>query len=170
MFRSILIICLLTFGGWTHAETRDVHKFFFDQKLGDFKSDLVTAKQEGKKGILVMYEQEDCPWCFRMKTTILNQSEVQDYFKKHFLIFPVDIKGDVTLTDFQGRETTEKKFSELNRVRATPVFAFFDLEGKMIFRFTGVAKDVNEFQLIGRYIVEGAYKTQTFPVYKQGAK
>lgn len=170
MFRSILIICLLMFGAGAQAETRDVHKFFFDQKLGDFKADLVTAKQEGKKGILVMYEQEDCPWCARMKSTILNQSEVQDYFKKHFFIFPVDIKGDVTLTDFQGRETTEKKFSELNRVRATPVFAFFDLDGKMIFRFTGVAKDVNEFQLIGRYIVEGAYKTQTFPAYKQGAK
>ena len=170
MFRSILIVCLLMVGGWAQAETRDVHKYFFDQKLGDFKSDLATAKLEGKKGILLMFEQEDCPWCFRMKTTILNQSEVQDYFKKHFLIFPVDIKGDVSLVDFQGRETTEKKFSEVNRVRATPVFAFIDLDGKMIFRFTGVAKDVNEFLLIGRYIVEGAYKTQTFPVYKQAAK
>ena len=64
MFRTLLIICLLILGAGAQAETRDVHQFFFDQKLGDFKSDLVTAKQEGKKGILVMFEQEDCPWCF----------------------------------------------------------------------------------------------------------
>ena len=40
----------------------------------------------------------------------------------------------------------------------------------MAFRFTGAAKDVNEFLLLGRYVVEGAYKTQSFPVYKQSNK
>lgn len=170
MFRIFLMVFLFVVSGISQAETRDVHKFFFDQKLSDFKSDLITAKQEGKKGILLMFKQEDCPWCLRMETTILNQSEVQDFFKKNFLIYHVDIKGDVAMVDFKGKETTEKKFSEENRVRATPVFGFIDLDGKMIFRFTGVAKDVNEFLLVGRYVVDGAYKTQSFPVYKQGAK
>lgn len=152
------------------SETRDVHQFFFDQKLGDFKAELANAKKEGKKGILLMFEMDECPWCHRMKTTILNQSEVQDYYKKYFLVFSVDTKGDTVMIDFKGRETTEKKFSEENRVRATPVFGFIDLEGNMIHRLTGVTRDADEFLLLGRYVVEGAYKTQSFSAYKQGAK
>jgi len=156
--------------GLANAETRDVSQYFFDQKLGDFKADLASAKKEGKQGILLMFEQEDCPWCHRMKATILNQSEVQDYYKKHFLIFSMDIKGDTSMVDFQGKDTTEKAFSVENRVRATPVFGFFDLNGKMIFRWTGVTKDANEFLLLGHYVAEGVYKTQSFLAYKQGAK
>ena len=156
--------------GLAHAETRDVSQYFFDQKLGDFKADLASAKKDGKQGVLLMFEQEDCPWCHRMKATILNQSEVQDYYKKHFLIFSMDIKGDTPMVDFQGKETTEKAFSVENRVRATPVFGFFDLDGKMVYRWTGVTKDAAEFLLLGHYVTDGVYKTQAFAVYKQGVK
>jgi len=162
------LLCLA--GGVASAESRDVQKFFFDQQLGDFKAELVNAKHDGKRGILLMFEQEDCPWCARMKSTILNQSEVQDYYKKNFLIFAVDIKGDTTLVDFQGNETTEKKFSEKMRVRATPVFAFIDVDGNLAYRFTGASKDMNEFLMLGHYVADGAYKTQAFVAYKQTAK
>ena len=149
------------------AETRDVDQHFFDSKLGDFRNELVTAKKEGKKGILFMFELDDCPFCHRMKQTILNQSEVQEYYRKYFLIFPIDTKGDNPMVDFKGKETTEKQFSVENRVRATPVFAFFDLEGNEMKRFTGAAKDANEFLQFGRYVVDGAYKTTSFAKYKQ---
>jgi thioredoxin-related protein len=171
MGRRFFVVCLLwLMGGLAQAETREVSQYFFDQKLGDFKAELASAKKDGKQGILLMFEQEDCPWCHRMKATILNQSEVQDYYKKHFLVFSLDIKGDTSMVDFQGKETTEKAFAAENRVRATPVFGFFDLNGKLVFRWTGVTKDANEFLLLGRYVAEGAYKTQSFVAYKQGAK
>ncbi len=168
--RFFLAFMLLLVGGLVQAETREVSQYFFDQKLGDFKAELANAKKDSKQGILLMFEQEECPWCHRMKSTILNQSEVQDYYKKHFLIFSLDIKGDTSMTDFQGKETTEKAFSVENRVRATPVFGFFDLNGKMVFRWTGVTKDANEFLLLGRYVAEGAYKNQSFVAYKQAVK
>jgi thioredoxin-related protein len=171
MAYRFFVACLFVLvSGLGHAETRDVSQYFFDQKLGDFKADLASAKKDGKQGILLMFEQEDCPWCNRMKSTILNQSAVQDYYKQHFLIFSMDIKGDTPMVDFQGKETTEKAFSVENRVRATPVFGFFDLNGKLMYRWTGVTKDANEFLLLGRYVADGAYKTQAFMVYKQGAK
>jgi len=151
------------------AETRDVQKHFFDQHLGDFKAELETAKKAGKQ-VILMFEQEDCPWCARMKSTILNQSEVQDYFKKHFMVFHVDIKGDTTMVDFQGNETTEKKFSEKHRVRATPVFAFIDGDGNIAYRYTGASKDMHEFMQLGRFVVDKAYKTQSFAAYKQSLK
>lgn len=102
-----------------------------------------------------------------MRETILNQSEVQDYYRKHFLVFSVDLNGDNPLVDFSGKETTEKKFGAEQRVRATPVFAFYDLNGRQITRFTGAAKDVGEFMLLGRYVVDGAWKSVPFAKYKK---
>lgn len=167
MDKAWLAALLLCFSAAALGETRDPQQYFFDQSLGDFKSELATAQQQGKTGILIMYELEDCPFCHRMKQTVLNQSEVQDYYRKHFLIFTVDANGDTTLTDFAGHETTEKKFAAENRVRATPVFAFYDLAGKPVTRFTGAAKDAQEFLAFGHYVVEGAYKTMSFAKYKQ---
>lgn len=174
MMRILIAGFLLLFGmNVAIAETRDAHQYFFDAKMGDFQSELDTAKKEGKKGILIMYELEDCPFCARMKQTILNQSEVQDYFHKYFLIFPVDIKGDVDMVDFKGKATTEKAFGVAQRIYGTPVFDFFDLEGKQLVRFPGAAKNAEEFMLLGRYVVEGAYLTMPFAKYKrqgQGAQ
>ncbi|MBU1689407.1 MAG: thioredoxin family protein [Gammaproteobacteria bacterium] len=169
MLKNFLVILLLLFTtGPGMAETRDVQGFF-DQNLGDFKTELATARKEGKIGILLMYELEDCPFCHRMKGTILNQSEVQDYYRKHFIIFSVDINGDNPLVDFSGKETTEKKFAAEQRVRATPVFGFYDLDGKPMTRYTGASKDEKEFMLLGRYVAEGLWKTMPFAKYKQQA-
>jgi thioredoxin-related protein len=168
MLKRLLPALLLAFFAVAgHAETRDVYQYFFNQNLGDFKAELAAAKKDGKKGILIMYELDDCPFCHRMKQTVLNQSEVQDYFRKHFLIFAVDAAGSNPVVDFAGKETTEKEFALANRVRATPVFAFYDLSGSQMARFTGAAKGVGEFMALGRYVVEDAYKTMPFAKYKQ---
>ena len=162
---SVLLFMLCM--GTGNAETRDAEEHFFDLKMGDFKSELATARQQGKTGILIMFEQADCPFCYRMKHTILNQSEVQDYYHQHFLIFLVDIRGSVPMEDFSGKETTEKAFSVEHRVYGTPVFDFFDLDGNLITRFPGTAKNVNEFMQLGNCVVDGACKTISFNAYKK---
>jgi thioredoxin-related protein len=150
------------------AETRDPASHFFQPKFGDFHAELDAAKQQGKKGILLFFEMDDCPFCERMKSTILNQADVQDVYRSHFLLYPVDVNGDTQITDFQGRSTTEKAFAFAHRVRATPTLLFFDLDGKLVARHTGPTKDKAEFLLLGRYVAEGAYATQPFTQYKQG--
>jgi thioredoxin-related protein len=165
IFVAGLLFALCT--GTVFAETRDAEQYFFDLKMGDFKSELANAKKEGKTGIMIMFEQVDCPFCYRMKSTILNQSKVQDYYHKHFLLFTIDIRGSLPMEDFKGKETTEKAFSLEHRVYGTPVFDFFDTDGKLITRFPGTAIDVNEFMLLGKCVVEGACKTMSFSAYKR---
>jgi thioredoxin-related protein len=155
----------------TQAATRDPGEFFFDQSLGDFSEELETARDEGKKGVLIMFEMDECPFCHRMKTRVLNQSEVQDYFKEHFLIYTVDIEGDVEITDFQGNSMKEKDFAfKVHKVRATPVFGFFDLDGKMMTRFTGATNDAREFLWLGDFVVNDHYKQTNFSRYKRQKK
>ena len=166
----ILGIALLLWATTAAAEMRDVQNHFFQPKLGDFKAELDTARQTGKSGVLLMFVMEDCPFCARMEADILSQSEVQDYYRKHFLIYQMDVKGDTSMVDFKGNKTTEKDFALKNRARATPTFIFFDTKGEPVTRFTGPTKDAAEFLLLGKYVVDGAYKTQPFSAYKANSK
>ena len=55
-------------------------------------------------------------------------------------------------------------------MRATPVFAFFDLEGKLVTRFTGATRDAAEFLWLGEYVVDRVYEQMPFSRYKRGKK
>jgi thioredoxin-related protein len=163
-----LFLCLILAIGDSGASTRDPGEYFFDQSLGNFGEELESAREQGKKGVLIMFEMDECPFCHRMKTRVLNQVEVQDYFKKHFLIYSVDIEGDVEISDFAGNTMKEKDFAfKQFRVRATPVFGFFDLDGNMITRFTGATNDAQEFLWLGEFVVDDHYKTTNFSRYKR---
>lgn len=164
----LLVVGLLVAGMAIAGTTRDPETHFFDDTFGDFSEELVRAREEGKQGILLFFEMDECPFCHRMKETVLNQVAVQDFYKERFLIFTVDIEGDVEMTDFQGQTLPQKEFAfRQNRVRATPVFQFYDLEGKVVARYTGAASGVDEFLWLGEYAAEGFYKEMPFTRYKR---
>lgn len=170
MRRAWVLLLVLWTAMAGSVERRDPETHFFDQTFGDFSEELENAREQGKRGILIMFEMDECPFCHRMKSRVLNRKDVQDYFRKHFLVFTVDIEGDIEIVDFKGQPTTMKDFSfKQFRVRATPVFQFFDLEGNPIKRgrYTGATRDAQEFLLLGRYIVEEAWKRTSFSRYKR---
>ena len=169
----LVLVALASAGVTAAGAPRDPGRHFFNETFGDFTEELETARAAGKRGILLMFEMDECPFCHWMKNNVLNQAEVQDYFREHFLIFPVDIGGDIEITDFAGNATTMKEFATRQyRVRATPVFAFFDLDGNYIrpARFTGKTVDTEEFLLLGRYVVEGEYTQQPFTLFKRAQR
>lgn len=165
--RRFLIVLWMMFSGTVWAEPRDPATHFFQPKFGDFQAELDTAKKQGKKGVFLFFEMDDCPFCARMKNTILNQPEVQEAYRAQFLIYPVDVNGDVPITDFQGKETTEKAFAFEHRVRATPTMLFIGVDGKLLARYTGPTRDKAEFLLLGKYVAEGHYVNAPFARYKQ---
>lgn len=169
IMRHLVLTLALIAAAPAWAETRDPMNHFFQPKFGDLKADLDLARSEGRKGIFLFFEMDDCPFCERMRTTILNQPKVQDYFRANFMLYAIDVNGDTAITDFQGKEMTEKAFAFAHRVRATPTLLFFDLDGKLVARHTGPTKDSAEFLLLGRYVAEGAYASMPFVKYKQTA-
>ncbi len=167
---SLLVTLLLP----AHAlQLRDAESHFFDESFGDLQEELETAKEQGKKAILIMFEMDECPFCRRMKAKVLNRDDIQDYFREHFLILTMDVEGDLEIVDFQGEATTQKEFAlKQYRVRATPVFQFVDLDGKPIkkARYTGATSDADEFMLLGKYVVDEHYKETSFVRYKRQMK
>ncbi len=156
----LLVILLLTGVSGAAAE-------FLDMTLGDFPEEIQTAQKQGKKGIMLFFEMDDCPFCHWMKEKIFTQPEVQKFYKKHFLIFSVDMQGDVEITDFKGKTMPQKKFAKNSHVRATPTFVFYDLNGSEITRYFGATQTAEEFLWLGEYVVKGIHKDMPFVKYKQ---
>ncbi|WP_248851470.1 thioredoxin family protein [Thiomicrospira microaerophila] len=142
---------------------------FFDESFGNFQEELELAKDEEKMGVFIFFEMDDCPFCHRMKETILKEEDVIEYFHQHFKVYRFDIEGGSPVTDFDGTEfNTGKEMAERKyRVRATPVMMMFDLEGKPMARYTGPTHTKEEFMLFGRYVVEGHHATMPFNRFKR---
>lgn len=167
---SILVMLSIASLSWA-AGARDPYKYFFNETWGDYQEELANARQQGKQGILIFFEMDECPFCHYMKQNVLNQPEVQEYYRKHFLNFSVDIEGDVEITNLQGKQMKQKDFAFREyRVRATPVIAFFDLDGKLIHRHTGKTSGVEEFMWMGEYIANDIYKEMSFTRYKRSKR
>jgi thioredoxin-related protein len=152
----LMFLCLMLTPA-AAVEPRDPYQYFFEQSLGDMSEELEVAREEGKKGVFVFFELDECPFCHRMKRTVLNRPEVQDYYRRHFHNLAVDIEGDIEVTDFHGEETTLKGFAKQYRVRATPVLAFFDLDGNLLVRYTGATSGAEEFMWLADYYLQGVY-------------
>ena len=169
---SVLLLLTAFFGGAAVADTpRDPYQYFFNETFADFSEELDNAREQGKKGVVIFFEMDECPFCHYMKGNVLNQSSVQDYYRENFLLFSVDIEGDVEIVDFKGESMSQKDFAfKKNRVRATPVIAFFDLNGERIHRHTGKTSGVKEFMLMGEYVVDGYYKKLSFTRFKRSKK
>jgi thioredoxin-related protein len=157
--RLILLAFLFTVVPWhgSASTPRDPYQYFFEQSLGDLTEELEIARDDGKQGVFVFFEMDECPFCHRMKQTVLNQPEVQDYFKQYFHSLAIDIEGDIEVVDFDGNFTTQKEFARANRVRATPLLAFFDLDGQLVFKYVGAPSGVEEFMWMGEYVADRVY-------------
>jgi thioredoxin-related protein len=171
LLRNILLTLLLAIGSSMASAqgvvTRDAMTHFFDANTGDLRAELADARAAGKKGILLMYEQEGCPACIYMKQNVLNRSDVQALYRRHFVNFTVDLFGAVPLQDFKGRDITEKALAAENKVRATPTFIFHDLAGAEVVRITGAVRDVEEFKLLAEFVASGAYKARSFAEHRK---
>lgn len=151
-----------------NVERRDAMEYFFHQSFNNLDEELEIAEEEGKSGVFIMFTDKDCPWCHKMKTTIMSRADVQDYYREYFRVLTIDINGDTSITDFEGNEMEEKEFAfKKHRVRATPVVMFFDNKGKKTMRLTGIVRDAREFLWLGEYVVNADYKRINFTRYKR---
>lgn len=169
LLRALGMLVLLSAHGAMAAQTRDPNEHFFQGFLGDLRAELDGARKEQKKGVVLVYEMEECPFCERFHRTVANRADVQAYFRRHFVILRMDIRGGSTITGFDGKEVKESEFATRSRVRATPTTVFHDLDGRELVRFSGLPKDAGEFIQLGRYVAEGHFRSGTFSDFRRKA-
>ncbi|MCS7262569.1 MAG: thioredoxin family protein [Aquificaceae bacterium] len=136
---------------------------FLKPSFLNLKEDLEESRRENKL-LFLMFHQEGCPFCDKMRRVTFQDKKVQEYFKKHFYMVEVDIRGSNEVTDLDGKKLTEKQFAIKHGIRLTPVFLFFDQQGNVIVKVPGYIEP-QEFILLGRYVVEGHYKRKNLVQY-----
>lgn len=149
------------------AQARDADTHFFQPGFRDLPEELESARREGKRGLAIMFEAEDCPPCKRMKRDILSQAKVQDYYRKHFRVISIDFNGDQDVVDPAGKAWTEKRYAgkEGVGIRGTPSFLFLDLQGKEMTRQYGEIRSLDTFMKLGEFVASGAWREGDFKTY-----
>ena len=98
-FRPALLIAALAFllpactQAGDEVELRDPDAYFFTQTFGDLPEELAAARESGKQGMLLFFEADACPYCQHMRRKVFSSSDVQDWFRQHFVNIAVDIHG-----------------------------------------------------------------------------
>lgn len=169
--KSLLAYLLSCFMLLTSHQAWSAEDAFFDETFGNYQDEIDTAKEEGKKGIFLFYQMDECPFCHRMETTIMTEPDVIKLYKDNFITLKHDIEGSNEITDFDGSNGTAQYLAEKKyRVRATPVMMIFGLDGKPIVRYTGPTRTKEEFKWLADYVIDGSYKKQSFTAYKRARK
>lgn len=143
---------------------------FFDPFLGDLRAELQEAKRAGRKGAVVMYHFEECPYCQRMKREVLSRKDVQESFGRDFVRLAIDTRGAQPITGLDSRSLPENVFAREQKVRGTPTFDFYAADGEHLYRHAGGVFDPAEFILLGRYVASGEHRALTFFEYKRKQK
>ena len=153
------------------AGSADPEAFYQLPAFGDFQANLNSALDEGKKGILVYFYQDQCPFCTKMQNEVFTQPIVHDFFHKYFDVYKVNIKGNKQFTDVDGDSVSQVKFAVQNRARATPTLIVFGEGGEELVRFIS-NPSVEEFLAFGKFVVDGAHQegTDFFKYKRQEAK
>jgi len=143
---------------WTLLPAGLAHAEFTVISLdNDIPTEIADAAEEGKR-LIIMFQEEGCPWCNKMRERIFPHPKVEAYYDERFILIEQDIKGGLDLISPEGAEMTQKKFAQKMRVRGTPTFVFFDIDGKVAARIAGY-QDVPTFIGTGKYVHDGIFKT-----------
>jgi thioredoxin-related protein len=166
-FVLVPLLALLVQPGYAAAPARDPDIYFFQASFRELPEELQLAAEGGQHGLAIMFGAEDCSPCKRMKRDILSQPQVQDYFRRHFRVLYLDFNGDQRVIDPAGRQYTEKEYAAKGvRIRGTPGFLFLGLKGEELARHYGGLRSVEEFLLLGEFVVSGAHRRMDFKQYR----
>lgn len=170
LLRMVMIAVLAAFlPGSASAERADPESFYQVAAFGDFQTNLQQALGDGKKGILVYFFQDQCPFCHKMEQEVFTKPIVHEFFHKYFDVYKVNIKGNKDFVDVDGDSVSQVKFAVQNRARATPTLIIFGEGGKELVRFV-TNPTLEEMLALGKFVVDGAYKQdQDFFNYKETA-
>jgi thioredoxin-related protein len=122
--------------GTYYGDVETVYPGWFKQSFLDFGEDIAEAEQEGKR-IIVLFYQDGCPYCNVLVERNLSQRDIERTLREHFEVVTVNLWGDREITNVAGHTFTEKSFAKGLKVQFTPTLLFFDEKGRMVLRLNG---------------------------------
>ena len=130
-----------------------------EESIDNDYSNEIKELASKEKNLVLFFHQSGCPYCDKMRSRVHPSPMVVDYFNINFVMMDSNIKGNLEITMPDGTKGTERDFAKKLRIRATPVYIFYNREGKQALRITGYF-DEKSFFYAGKYVVEEMYNTK----------
>jgi len=85
--------------------------------------------REQRLPMLVLYSQDDCSWCDRVRREYLLPLQQAPETQKKLLLRQIDLDSDADLIDFGGRKTTHRRYAREEKARVTPTLMLYGASG-----------------------------------------
>jgi thioredoxin-related protein len=140
------------------------HPSWFKSSFLDLREDIAEVIEQGKRGIMVYFGQENCAYCEALIKVNFGQEDISKYTQHHFDVIELDIWGSREVTDLEGKQYTERDFAIFHDTNFTPSILFYDLDGKLVLRLRGYYPPYR-FRAALEYVADGHYKNESFRDY-----
>jgi len=159
-----------------HAEIGDdgLHKqpWLLDTFL-EMGDDLQSAA-DNNRHLMVLFEQQGCPYCRELHNVNFARSEISDYIQAHFDVIQLNMFGSREVLDFDGEALEERALADKWAVNFNPTTIIFhrdnagaaSLAAAETFRMPGYLKPFHYFSSL-EYVETGDFKNQSFQRYLQ---
>ncbi|MHB8534583.1 MAG: thioredoxin family protein [Sulfuricaulis sp.] len=146
------------FGLITGGQNYDLPAWFKVSFL-EMKEDLREANAHGR-GLMLFLHLTDCPYCARMLNENFREGANKEFIERHFDVVGLDIKGDRSVSWFDGKQYSELDLAHLLKVYATPTIIFIGPDGKIALRLNGF-RTRQTFRQELEYVQQKAYRKES---------
>ena len=145
------------------------HPEWFKESFLDLPEDLKQAIAAGKRGIIIYFGQQRCPYCQKLLKGNFGLNDIRTYTQQHFDVIAIDIWGVQELTDPKGNLLTEREYAVRENTNFTPSLIFIDADGNEALRLRGYYPPY-KFRAALEYVADEHYRTERFADYLRRAE
>ncbi len=149
-------------------EQRVEYPPWFRLSFLNMQDELHEVTAFNKRGLIVYFGQEYCPYCKALLETNFGSRDIEQYTRNNFDVLAIDIHGQKRVTDLQGKEMSEKAFADREKVNLTPTLVFYDRDGIEALRLQGYYPPY-KFRAALEFVADGHYRDEPFRDYLQRA-
>ena len=132
------------------------------------QEDLQDARTFGKRGLIVYFGQDYCPYCKALIEGNFGMRDIEQYTRKYFDVVAIDIHGTKRVTDFDGDVVSEREYASREKVNFTPTLIFYDTEGREALRLQGYYPPY-KFRAALEYVADAHFQEESFRDYLERA-
>ena len=136
----------------------------FSSTSQNLANELKIANAEGRS-LVVYFELPNCVGCRDMKLHVFPDPPTEREFGRQFRTVRIDLASSAALIDTDGKPSSAKQLALRLGVTGTPAFAFFDRDGGLNYRHSGLISKPLDFVRLGRFVADAAYDDQPFGEY-----
>ncbi len=137
---------------------------WFKVSFLDIRDDVKDAADEGKRGLIIYFGQEYCPYCKALLERDFGQTDIKTYTQRHFDIIAIDTRGSRLVTGLDGKVLPERDYAAKYEAQLTPTLVFFDPEGKQVLRLVGYHPPY-DLRAALEFVADAHYRQESFPHY-----